>query len=184
MTTASAIQALLITALVALTLLTLLLLRLLLLLPHGRAPPPAKRSKPARLAVFWGSGGHTAEMATLLKAVDFARYTERIYVYGRGDGMSVRVLGDIEREKGGKGGRFEVLALPRARAVGEGKLSTIISASKTLSFALWYCFLLPLLKRPGDPWADVLLLNGPGTGVVLVLVAYIRRVSRARLNCT
>lgn len=42
--------------------------------------------------------------------------------------------------------------------------------------ALWYTFLVPLVKHWRDPWVDVLLINGPGTAVVLVAVAWIRRV--------
>jgi beta-1,4-N-acetylglucosaminyltransferase len=47
----------------------------------------------------------------------------------------------------------------------------------TLFAAVWTTFLVPMYKQPMRPWVDVLLLNGPGTAVVLVAVAWIRRVS-------
>lgn len=156
--------------------LSLLALRLRAVLPRGGKPP--RRTTPARLGVFLGSGGHTGEMRALLSALDSSKYSPRVYVYGAGDEMSLRAVAEVESSLGGAtGNAYELLALPRARAVGEGKLSTLLSASKTLAVALWYTFLLPLLQRPGTPWVDVLLLNGPGTAVVLVAVAYIRRVS-------
>ncbi|WOO82766.1 UDP-N-acetylglucosamine transferase subunit ALG14 [Vanrija pseudolonga] len=151
-------------------------LRLRAVLPRG-APPP-RRTAPARLGVFLGSGGHTGEMRALLSALDGEKYAPRVYVYGAGDEMSLRAVADVESALGGTTSNkdYELLALPRARAVGEGKLSTLVSASKTLVFATWYTFALPLLRRPSTPWVDVLLLNGPGTAVVLVAVAYIRRL--------
>lgn len=150
-----------------------LCVRLYLVLPRGDVRPSAKKT--ASLAVFLGSGGHTAEMRTLLKSVDKERYTPRIYVYGAGDDMSLRAVAEIE---GGDitTANYSLLALPRARQVGQGKLSTLVSAAWTLLVTTWYCFVKPL-RRPVEPWADVLLLNGPGTAVVLVLVTYIRRVS-------
>lgn len=168
----------------------LLALRVYLVLPRGAAPP--KRTGTASLAVFLGSGGHTAEMRTLLSAVDKRRYTPRTYVYCTGDTMSLRAVADVEgpdaggleqataggaSASGSRTGTYTLLALPRARKVGEGKASTLISASRTLIIALWYTFMLPLVSRPSEPWADVLLINGPGTAVILVAVAYIRRVS-------
>ncbi|TXT10717.1 hypothetical protein VHUM_02222 [Vanrija humicola] len=116
-------------------------------------------------------------MRAMLSALDGDKYSPRVYVYGAGDEMSLRAVADVESALGGaSAGSYALLALPRARAVGEGKLSTLVSASRTLAVALWHTFLLPLLTRPATPWVDVLLLNGPGTAVVLVAVAYIRRI--------
>lgn len=158
-------------------LLAALALRIYVVLPRipRRSSPPPPAAPTASLAVFLGSGGHTAEMRALLASVDKARYTPRIYVYGAGDNMSLRAVAEVEGDASSAG--YSLLALPRARRVGEGRLSTLLSATKTLLVATWYTFLLPLLQRPSRPWADVLLLNGPGTAVVLVLVMYIRRVS-------
>lgn len=134
-------------------------------------------TRPTRsLAVFLGSGGHTAEMRALLRSLDRRKYSPRIYVYGAGDALSLLAVSELEEDT--KSAEYSLLALPRARAVGEGKLSTLVSASRTLAVALWHTFLLPLAERPSEPWADVLVLNGPGTAAVLVLVAYIRRVSQ------
>lgn len=155
----------------------LLAARVYAVLPRrGRPGQQAADTRPTRsLAVFLGSGGHTAEMRALLRALDRRKYKPRIYVYGAGDALSLRAVSELEEDA--KSTEYSLLALPRARAVGEGKLSTLVSASRTLAVALWHTFLVPLATRPGEPWADVLVLNGPGTAAVLVLVAYIRRVS-------
>lgn len=176
-------------AMIILTLLTIaalgltLLYRLYTILPRGVKPPPRAPDSTASFAVFLGSGGHTAEMRTLLAAVDHKRYTPRTYVYCHGDELSLRAVADTEATTSTATGRgatksdYSLLALPRARRVGEGKASTLMSASKTLLVAVWATVVLPFLRRPSEPWADVLLLNGPGTAVVLVAAAYIRRVS-------
>jgi beta-1,4-N-acetylglucosaminyltransferase len=190
--------------LACLLLLLLLLTRLLVVLPRGRGAPLPKRSArtskedvKVKLGIFLGSGGHTAEMRALLRTLDLGKYA-RVWVVGVGDEMSLRCVGEIESERSersenercersendggsthGHGERsghehntpaYTLLALPRARAVGEGTLSTLVSASRTLAAAL------PCVGLRG-PWVDVLVLNGPGTGVVLVLVCYLRRVS-------
>lgn len=132
--------------------------------------------RPTRsLAVFLGSGGHTAEMRALLKSVDKHKFTRRTYVYCLGDELSLRVVAEVEPDV--TASDYTLLSLPRARHVGEGRASTIVSASRTLVTALWYTFLLPLFSGPSEPWADILIMNGPGTAFALVLVTYIRRVS-------
>lgn len=71
---------------------------------------------------------------------------------------------------------YYLLSLPRARRVGQPLLSTMVSVLKTLYIASLRLFLIPLLKNPRRPFVDLLIVNGPGTCVVLVLVSYIRRV--------
>lgn len=152
-------------------------------------PPTRKLGERVSLAVFLGSGGHTAEMRALLEGVDRKRYSPRVYVYCKGDEISLRAVAEVEGSnhvdekagqagaKGAGAGGYSLVCLPRARSVGEGRLSTLLSASMTFAHALVHTFLLPLANAPFKPWVDVLLVNGPGTAVVLVGVAYIRRVS-------
>ncbi|WOO86383.1 UDP-N-acetylglucosamine transferase subunit ALG14 [Vanrija pseudolonga] len=119
-------------------------LRLRAVLPSGTPPP--RRTTPARLGVFLGSGGHTGEMRSLLSVLDGKRYAPRVYVYGAGDEMSLRAVVEVEGALGGTtSGACTLLALPRV-----------------------------------TPWVDV-LLNGPGTAVVLVAVA--RRILGLSYTC-
>ncbi|ORY28166.1 oligosaccharide biosynthesis protein Alg14 like-domain-containing protein [Naematelia encephala] len=156
----------------------LLALRIYLVLPaHSAAPSPRrKENETCSLGVFLGSGGHTAEMIALISTLDMTRYTPRTYVHCRGDDMSLRLVSAFESRQTGDPNNIHHLSLPRARKVGQGKLSTFQSGLKTLRVALWYTFLRPLLKDPSRPWVEVLLINGPGTCVVLVAVAWIRRI--------
>ncbi|WRT70409.1 uncharacterized protein IL334_007407 [Kwoniella shivajii] len=130
------------------------------------------------IAVFLGSGGHTSEMRSLVSTLPFERYQPRTYIYCHGDEMSLRSISNLESGKGTiiNESSYNLLPLPRARKVAEPLSSTMISASKTLFASLWIMFLFPLLQNPGRPFADVLLINGPGTCVVLVLVSWIRRI--------
>ncbi|WVF73127.1 hypothetical protein IAT40_007946 [Kwoniella sp. CBS 6097] len=171
-------------------LLVLLLWRTWSVLPRHRQSPPSgnqrakqpirirKAGEACSIAVFLGSGGHTSEMRALLSTLPFERYTPRTYVYCHGDEMSLKAVASLESDKGTltSSNSYNLLPLPRARKVAESLPSTLISATKTLVFALHHIFLLPFLRNPTKPFADVLLVNGPGTCVVLVLVSYIRRI--------
>lgn len=158
--------------------LALLAFRTALILPRGSGRPlRPRKGQPISLAVFLGSGGHTAEMRTLLSALDRQKYARRTYVVGAGDNLSLRAVAELESVgEGVMGGSYSVLELPRARAVGQGWASTVLSAARTLAVALIHC------GGVSGRWADVLLLNGPGTGVVLVLALYVRRVSRVTIQ--
>ncbi|CAK9784932.1 Alg14-domain-containing protein [Cutaneotrichosporon oleaginosum] len=159
----------------------LLFKRILIIRPGGSAwtpPPQRKLGERVSLGVFLGSGGHTAEMRALMQGVDRRRYSPRVYVYCHGDEMSLRAVADIEggEEKQGKAGGYSLVALPRARKVGQGRISSVFSVLRTAVHVLLHTFLLPLADAPLSPWVDVLIVNGPGTAVVLVAVAYIRRI--------
>ncbi|OCF61091.1 hypothetical protein L486_00735 [Kwoniella mangroviensis CBS 10435] len=158
----------------------LLIIRIYQVIPSS---PPTKSSKrnpssKCSIAIFLGSGGHTSEMRSLLSTLPFDRYSPRKYIYCHNDEISLRAISELESKKGDvrTQNSYTLLPLPRARKVSEPLLSTLISASKTLIVSLWHVSLLPMLKDPREPYAEVLLINGPGTCVVLVLVSYIRRI--------
>jgi beta-1,4-N-acetylglucosaminyltransferase len=174
----------------------LLAARVYAILPSRQSLKTRKSTRPSTstcsLGVFLGSGGHTAEMKTLVSSLDFARYTPRTYVACHGDEMSLRAIAGLEAEKGGDVTSpvscvpphpyqlnlqsYDILLLPRARRVGQPLFSTALSTLKTILITLLHLFIRPLLRYPTKPWADVLIVNGPGTCVVLVLVSWIRRV--------
>lgn len=107
-----------------LALFAILGLRVYILLPQNRQKPDAKPQRDARstcsLGVFFGSGGHSAEMKTLLSTLDFGRYTPRRYIACHGDDMSLRMIGAVEGGWEGKdrhevGGAVCSFALSRSR---------------------------------------------------------------------
>ncbi|KAK0521042.1 UDP-N-acetylglucosamine transferase subunit [Tilletia horrida] len=187
-----------------------LALRLLFVVPALRRlinlkdPKPRRRKarETVKVAVFLGSGGHTAEMLKLVSALDPSRYTERVYYVSHGDQFSARKAAELELDIYRK--RLETSAsaqlidkphpltikeLPRARKVHQSASSTPLSAAVCLLVSVHHVVLQPMFDRPQparkgaprqavrhDTFADLLLLNGPGTCVPLVLAVYVRRI--------
>ncbi|MCJ1258882.1 UDP-N-acetylglucosamine transferase subunit [Lignoscripta atroalba] len=79
--------------------LNLLFIRLLQILPisNPTRPQPRKRGSPTRLLIVLGSGGHTAEMFSLLRDLDPLSYTHRSYVISSGDDFSARKAIEFEQ---------------------------------------------------------------------------------------
>ncbi len=113
--------------------------------------------------------------------------------------MSLSAAQALETEAASLQGDYSFLELPRARKVAQSKASSGISSAWAILFALWYLVILPLVHRPrghardfdvrnsiksknklafrpaGVPF-DVLLLNGPGTSVIIVIAYYVAKV--------
>lgn len=171
----------------------------LLIVPYG---PRVKREPNAQchVAMFLGSGGHTAEMLQLLQALPPQRYTPRTYITAGGDKFSItkaieaeeRIQAQMEREKGmppnngsGSSQAFDFVTLPRAREVHQAWLSTPVSFVMAFFACTYHIVLLPLGLVPASRsrsqsglFADLILMNGPGTCVPIVASVYILRVSR------
>jgi beta-1,4-N-acetylglucosaminyltransferase len=187
------------------TLLTLLIAltiaatsRLLSILPPNR-PKPAKRRRvrsfsvsgvPSKynptsssngsssgaayghILIVLGSGGHTAEMLLMTRNLVLEKWKRRTWVVSSGDGFSAKKAGEVEEElytRGGEKwvGESDILTIPRARKVHQPLWTTPISSLQ----CLWAC--LKVLGRWDAP--DLILTNGPGTGVIVVLASLILR---------
>lgn len=125
--------------------------------------------------VVLGSGGHTAEMLLMLEDAKMAKWRKRSWVGSSGDGFSAGLAaefeGRLEEKSGGEGndagvGGFEVVELPRARRVHQSILTTPL----TSLVCLWSA--LKMLRKDAP---DIILTNGPGTGVIVVLASFILR---------
>ncbi|GJE95471.1 glycosyltransferase family 1 protein [Phanerochaete sordida] len=144
--------------------------------PRRRTAPP--RTGTCALAVFLGSGGHTSEALALLAGLDFARYTPRTYVLSSGDALSAKKAIALEAAKASPAGSsrkspYALVTIPRARRVHQPLLTTPFSSAVSLAACAYHVALAPLLT--GRPFADVLLVNGPGTCVMLCLAVYLNR---------
>lgn len=125
------------------------------------------------------SGGHTAEMIALVTKLDPAWYSPRSYVVAATDALGHRKAAQAEAallSEGGGGGRGAaetspspsspldpqptVIALPRAREVGQSYLTSVFTTLR----ALWAAVALAFSQRP-----DLLLVNGPGTCLPVVI---------------
>lgn len=190
---------------IILTLLLLLVpvlsLRLLSLLPaQNTRPEPRSRSygSSTRLLVILGSGGHTAEMLALLRNLDCSKYTHRSYIVSSGDDFSVgkarEFEGMLEQEMTAKSestpsqyGTYDITVVPRARRIHQSLLSTPLTSLK----CLLACFSVlhgsapniahpskgstGVLKTNRSAYPDLILSNGPATGVIIILASFILR---------
>ena len=151
--------------------------RIYFILPRSR-PERVKsqcKDKPCSLAVFLGSGGHTAEALALVSALDFQRYRSRTYIISEGDILSAQKAADLERFKHSEE-PYRILVIPRARRVHQSLLTTPPSALLSLASCIYYVMVEPLVaKKPA--FADLLLLNGPGTCVALCIAVYVNKVA-------
>lgn len=168
-----------------------------------RLPGTRRPGQRTRVLIVLGSGGHTAEMLQMLRRIDTTRYTHRSYLVSSGDNFSARKAEEFELAlskqagvslEGTKihglvdaAGSYDVCIIPRARRVHQSLLST----PATALLCLWYCFNIlhrPKTAPPDDTvvkgklqhhgsygYPDLLLTNGPGTGVIVVLAALLIR---------
>ncbi|GAA5860460.1 hypothetical protein JCM8547_000309 [Rhodosporidiobolus lusitaniae] len=166
----------------AVLLLTTLSIRLLVVLRRTHSTPrrsPRPATDEALLAVFLGSGGHTAEMMRLVAHLDFARrFTTRVWIVSSGDAMSEQKALAMEKQIGS--GKFRILRIPRARRVHQSYLTSPFTTLHSLAFCLWHITLSPLLfsPRPGRKrvFADLILLNGPGSCVPIAASTFLPRL--------
>ena len=126
---------------------------------HGKTSV-VKRSSPSSTMIVLGSGGHTSEMFTLLSGMDLNRYTPRTYVVANSDTLSTNKIRQFEKESE----TVSVQVIPRAREVGQSYITSMFTTINAILSSLPGV----LRTRP-----DLLLCNGPGTCIPVVLWAYL-----------
>lgn len=160
------------------------------------APVPKWRPKdsPIHLLVVFGSGGHTAEMLTLLRNMDISpvKYVYRTYIISSGDNFSATKIIQYELALHGRGARpasYVIVHVPRARRVHQ----SYFTAPFTTLLSFWSC-LLALCRRHPDqqyhklpeqlrsPYPDLILTNGPATAVCVILAARLIRLGHSCRN--
>lgn len=181
-------------------LIVIISLRVLSLSPGRRSRPPRRRRGSATsIMVVLGSGGHTAEMLQMLREINPSDYSHRRYLVSSGDELSAAKARDFEqtlRRKslprqafgthgevgstttaaGGAGTgdtrSYSIVTVPRARMVHQPLISTPITAL----FCLFACLnVLKPSERGHTQFPNLILVNGPGTAVVVVLAAFLLR---------
>ncbi|CED82216.1 Predicted glycosyltransferase [Phaffia rhodozyma] len=172
------------------------------ILPRGYLPQPSssrtkdvtnikdKRSDKV-VGVFLGSGGHTYEALKILDIMDAAKYAGRVYIYSAGDSMSLRKAMEFESslasaeipshqlKKSNSLQAFLTIPLPRARQVGQSYVSSIFTTLHTIVHTLYHFTISTVIHSRRSsrkkPFADILILNGPGTATCLVLAVLTSR---------
>lgn len=133
--------------------------------PQPPPPPdkfPSPLEKPASFLVILGSGGHTAEMLTLLQTT-LPTFPNAFvtYITTHTDRHSLPRALAFHRAHFAQN-KFDHVSVPRAREVGQGALSSAISSFKCIR-AVW--------RVVRHVKADVVLTNGPATGAIVGAVA-------------
>ena len=158
-------------------------LRLLYILPaFNRSSLKRRRrndpSDPIHLVIVLGSGGHTAEMLSMLSNPRFTSqtYTHRSYVIGEGDNFSAGKAIEFEQRfaetqdqsaltNGGKQLGYSVHTVPRARKIHQSLLTTPLSCL--------HCFKasISLLRSHSKGKPDLILTNGPATALIVIIAS-------------
>ena len=168
---------------VILILLTTAFLRLLYILPafNRRVLKHRKRNdpkNPINLFIVLGSGGHTAEMLSMLSNSRFSpkTYTHRTYVVSEGDAFSAGKAVEFEeilaarQEQGsvaqeGREVGYSIHTVPRARRIHQSLLTTPLTSL--------YCLIasISLLRSHPRGKPDLILSNGPATALVIIIAS-------------
>ncbi|EGG18323.1 putative glycosyltransferase [Cavenderia fasciculata] len=127
---------------------------------------PTTRPKSNKTMVVLGSGGHTAEMFYLLKHIH-GDYNRLSYVLADSDKRSYDKI--VEFEQTSAASSYSVHQIPRSRNVGQSYFFSIF----TTIYAFFYCLLLVFRDKP-----DIVICNGPGTCVPIVIAAVLFRFLR------
>ncbi|RPB03489.1 Alg14-domain-containing protein [Choiromyces venosus 120613-1] len=155
----------------------LLFLRLLSITPSINPTPPPRRppsqQNPPHILYNLGSGGHTAELLSLLTSTSTPTHThlhtrtKRTYTISRGDALSAKKAFLFECSAGSPSSSYEILEIPRARGIGQTWLSTPLSAISCLAGCV------RVFVKVGLP--DVVVCNGPGSAVLVAGVCFLAK---------
>jgi beta-1,4-N-acetylglucosaminyltransferase len=164
---------------------------------HGRRNP----KEPTHLLIVLGSGGHTAEMLSMLdrsvnesdpsKRMDLRDFSHRTWVVSSGDSLSAErahefeemasnltsqetlMAGKVKRATDIGPGKYEIVTVPRAREIHQSLYSSPMSSLQCFS-ACWKVLRSQLDQ--GRDFPDLIMVNGPATGTIMVAAATAMRL--------
>lgn len=172
----------------------LLTARIVTVLPPRRHATSRKHVKDhsiPHLLIVLGSGGHTAEMLSMLeratssqssptdtqspqtapRRLDWSSVKHRTWVISSGDSFSALRASDFERERSHTiSDNYSICTVSRARKIYQSLLTTPISSLA----CLYHC--LSLLARNPHGYPDMILANGPATATILIFASVLLRL--------
>ncbi|OAY84019.1 UDP-N-acetylglucosamine transferase subunit ALG14 homolog isoform X1 [Ananas comosus] len=139
-------------------------------------------SESVRTLIVLGSGGHTAEMLSIVNVLLKDRFAPRFYVAAATDNMSLqkaRVLEDslVQHGEPSEGKKIEAsqyMQIYRSREVGQSYVTSIGTTLVAIAHAVW----LVLKIRP-----EVIICNGPGTCIPLCVSAFLFKILGVKWSC-
>ncbi|ESQ55586.1 hypothetical protein EUTSA_v10026141mg [Eutrema salsugineum] len=157
--------------LVLISLAIVLMVRVLYVIYRCGKPLPKGASRSFSTLIVLGSGGHTAEMLSLLSVLRKDRFAPRFYIAAATDNMSLqkaRSFEDSVAEKPVvKEASSQFTQIYRSREVGQSYVTSVWTTIVAIVHALW----LMVRIRP-----QVILCNGPGTCIPLCVIAFLFKV--------
>ena len=173
--------------------LVLALLRVFWIVPGWRRSPfRVSKGKPVKSFIILGSGGHTAEMLRLVRGMDPALYSPRVYVKASTDTISADHCRRFEALLGGEEGRtFSIVDIPRARQVGQPYWSSIGTTLIAFRFCLSLLWrespdLVRQTTRSSLPLTNALRFFATGLALAFLsaerLICPVSLVERVRLS--
>ncbi|BGP39218.1 UDP-N-acetylglucosamine transferase subunit [Rhodotorula kratochvilovae] len=112
-------------------------------------------------------------MMRLVAHLDWSRFSRRVWIISSGDALSEAKA--LQLEQSIAAGEFRILRIPRARRVYQSYLTSPFTTLYSLAYCLWHITLAPLLS-PRRVFADLVLLNGPGSCVPITCAAFLPRL--------
>ena len=132
----------------------------------------SKRTRPVKTLAVLGSGGHTTEMLRLLSSISTShhdQYQPLNYIIAATDTTSQNRIDAFQKiTPNSPPPHSHIFEIPRAREVGQSYFTSIFT---TLHSILYTAHIVLLRTRP-----DVLIVNGPGTCIPVVLWTFVGRV--------
>lgn len=154
-----------------LSLVIVLVVRVLYVMYQCGKPFPKGASRSLTTLIVLGSGGHTAEMLSLLSVLRMDRFTPRFYIAAATDNMSLHKARSFEHSLADKPATKEAslqyTQIYRSREVGQSYVTSVWTTILATVHALW----LMIRIRP-----QVILCNGPGTCIPLCVIAFLFKV--------
>ena len=166
-----------------LLILTTIFLRLLYILPAVKRGPsnprkrPSKGGPPIHVLIVLGSGGHTAEMLSMLSNPYFPPqdWTHRTYVISEGDAFSAGKAVEFEEELDaicgasmkGKEHSYSIHTIPRARRIHQSLVTTPYTSLQCLLSSIF------LLRSHPKGKPDLIFTNGPATALLVVVASLV-----------
>jgi beta-1,4-N-acetylglucosaminyltransferase len=146
--------------------------------------PAIFRPQIHNLMVLQGSGGHTTEMLTMLKAyTKFDNIAYRLHVVTQGDNSSRKQILDFEDWRASQrtrvSGAYDIHTIPRARMVGQSWLTTpftFLGSFRGIWDALRVSLPLSSSITSKIQYPDAILMNGPGTAFVVAAIVHMMKI--------
>lgn len=158
--------------------------------------PPIGKEKVA-ISLFLGSGGHTSELLQIIDALDFIKFSPRLYLISSGDSLSTTKVRTLENKRSAdamlewsSAGYYDISYLHRTRTPGQSITSVPLNFFITFFQAIVLAILPPSdISSPSNPsgrnnsvgdlpqpqLGDLLIMNGPATSIPLVCAVWVAK---------